>query len=200
MKNQTNYVVFFDFETDGLPGRGGCLGYPVQMTFQVVNYETRKIVKTYNKFIKGARYISNWVKEHTKVKSLGVLEYGESFEDAMNEMMKYSGLGYLWCAHNLEFDINVILNHAKHFVDIKKVRNQYTLCTCLSTTEFCKLPKTGKAAIYYPKGYKWPKLSELSSILGIHFDENEAHDSLYDVEKLRDCFFKCVDRGIISVL
>ena len=39
---QTHSVLFFDFETDGLP-REGCLGLPTQMTFQVVDFNTREI-------------------------------------------------------------------------------------------------------------------------------------------------------------
>ena len=196
---QTHTVLFFDFETDGLP-REGCLGIPTQMTFQVVDFKTKKIIYTFNEYIKGAKYLSSWHKEHSKI-TLELLELeGVTYEYALSKMKKYMGLGYLWCAHNLQFDINVILNHGAKFIKPSEVRRQYQLCTCLETTNFCKLPKTGRAAIYYPNGYKWPKLSELSAKLGLEFSEECAHDSMYDVEMLRKCFFECVDRGIIHVI
>lgn len=194
--SQTKKVLFFDYETDGLPPE--CLGYPTQMTFQVVDFNTRKVIRTYNKYIKGAKYLSPWHKEHSKITLELLNSEGVPYEEAMNEMKKYMGHGFLWVAHNLNFDVNVILRHGTAYVNPKDVNKQYKLCTCLSTTEYCKLPKTGRAA-YYP-GYKWPKLSELSEKLGLEFSEEEAHDSLYDVEMLRKCFFECVDRGIINVL
>lgn len=194
---QTKRVLFFDYETDGLPSQGA-LGYPVQMTFQVCDYDTRKVIRTYNKYIKGAKYISDWHVENSKITLDLLNREGVPYGEAMNEMKKYMGHDVLWVAHNLQFDVDVILRHGKHYVEPKDVRKQYKLCTCLSTTEFCKLPKTGRAA-FYP-GYKWPKLSELSEKLGLTFSEEAAHDSMYDVEMLRKCFFECVDRNIIQVL
>jgi len=100
-------------------------------------------------------------------------------------------------AHNLSFDRRLLRILAYRICTDAVEDYDYALsrvnsiCTMLSTTEFCKLPfPSGR------RGYKWPKLEELYRIL---FNEelSGAHDALTDVDATIRCFFELKSRGIL---
>lgn len=88
-------------------------------------------------------------------------------------------------AHNIDFDINVILNHcyrikAQKVIDIILLKNKY--CTMKKSKNILKIKG-------FNSSYKFPKLSELYNYYFKKEIEN-AHNSAYDVEACAECFKK----------
>lgn len=93
-------------------------------------------------------------------------------------------------AHNISFDEKII---GAEFLrnglpDIPAAKNK--ICTMHSTTEFCAIPG--------PRGYKWPKLTELHRKL-FNADFSEAHNAAADIAATAKCFWELKERGIIKI-
>jgi DNA polymerase III epsilon subunit-like protein len=65
-----------------------------------------------------------------------------------------------------------------------------TFCTMASTTELCRIPRSGG-------GYKWPTLDELHRHL-FGAGVCGAHDAGADVLSCAKCFFKLQQMGLAS--
>ena len=89
----------------------------------------------------------------------------------------------LLVAHNLDFDLKMILN-AYHLEGIEPKNIPKGFCTMQATTDLCKLP--GKRA----GSYKWPKLIEAYKILVDPEGFDGAHDALADVRACATLFKK----------
>lgn len=100
-------------------------------------------------------------------------------------------------AHNLDFDKNVLLSEFARLGDgngISIVDKIQKICTKTESTIFCKLRP------FRYGHWKWPKLSELYYILfSSPVDHNKTHNSKYDVEVLKACFFGLLNRGLITL-
>lgn len=93
-------------------------------------------------------------------------------------------------AHNISFDEKIM---GAEFLrnglpDIPAAKNK--ICTMHSTTEFCAIPG--------PRGYKWPKLTELHRKL-FNADFSEAHNAAADIAATAKCFWELKERGIIKI-
>ena len=92
-------------------------------------------------------------------------------------------------AHNLDFDASILgaeflrLGWNNPFVTAN------TLCTMRASTDFCALPG--------PRGYKWPKLSELYAILFDGASLEGEHNAQVDALACAKCYFELVSRGVI---
>lgn len=93
-------------------------------------------------------------------------------------------------AHNISFDEKII---GAEFLrnglpDIPAVKHK--ICTMHSTTEYCAIPG--------PRGYKWPKLTELHRKL-FNKDFSEAHNAAADIAATAKCFWELKERGILKI-
>lgn len=93
-------------------------------------------------------------------------------------------------AHNISFDEKII---GAEFLrnglpDIPAAKHK--ICTMHSTTEFCAIPG--------PRGYKWPKLTELHRKL-FNADFSEAHNAAADIAATAKCFWELKEQGIIRL-
>lgn len=93
-------------------------------------------------------------------------------------------------AHNMSFDEKIL---GAEFLrnglpDIPAAK--YKICTMHSTTEFCAIPG--------PRGYKWPKLTELHRKL-FNKDFSEAHNAAADIAATAKCFWELKEQGIIKI-
>lgn len=99
-------------------------------------------------------------------------------------------------AHNLSFDSSVFLCELfrlRNVVLINKFVEKVQICTKDISTPWCKLRP------FRYGSWKWPTLSELYFILrGRVMDSQRAHNSMYDVEILVDCFVGLAERGLVK--
>ena len=93
-------------------------------------------------------------------------------------------------AHNMSFDEKIIVAELIRNNLPNNIETKQKICTMLSSTNFC--------AIKSNYGYKWPKLSELHfKLFGTNFEE--AHNAAIDIKVTAKCFWKLVDKKIISL-
>ena len=104
-------------------------------------------------------------------------------------------------AHNIKFDINVVLAEFARFRTILneqklEVAAQSRICTMEASTYYCQLPHKSKR----PKSsdpYKWPNLQELhNKLFGESFEG--AHDAFSDIQATAKCFFEMTKQEIID--
>lgn len=83
-------------------------------------------------------------------------------------------------AHNIQFDSRII--RAEMFrLGINKEFDSEKICTMQKATNFCQLSG--------PRGFKWPKLTELHQKL-FNSEFEGAHDAMNDVMATAKCFFE----------
>lgn len=77
-------------------------------------------------------------------------------------------------------------------MDYEDLMNKPSICTKLSSTDYCALPHPDPDHV----GYKWPSLQDLyKKLFGQEFEN--AHDALADITATKDCFFELKRRGVI---
>ena len=77
----------------------------------------------------------------------------------------------IWVAHNYNFDIKFLNKYG-----ITNPGKDY--CTMLESMDIVKVEWNS-----YYQNWKWPKLKEVCDFFKIDFNEDDAHSSLYDVQK-----------------
>lgn len=84
--------------------------------------------------------------------------------------------------HNIDFDIKCIITHF----------NKYKIKYTIPENRYCTMKESKDLVRCINKlGYiKYPKLSELCNYLKIEIDNNNCHDSLYDIKLTYECYLK----------
>lgn len=181
-------LLIFDTETTGLPknrqpATNGPNNWPhiVSISWIVLDTDSNKELRKCSYVVKP----DGWDIPEESVKIHGITtqfanDNGFDLCSVMNEFIMEKCDG--WVAHNLEFDMGVIVNAV--LWDLKTqfpVTPQRKFCTMLLSKPICKLPGNFK------NSYKSPKLKELYfHAFGRHPEEANLHDSMYDVEILTD--------------
>ena len=124
---------------------------------------------------------------------------GHNLKDVMLEFKKdWKKANYI-CAHNMNFDINVVGAEFCRLGMKLGNRRARKICTMVTTTEFCEMSfENSKYKSKYNSKYKWPKLQELYFKL-FNTEFSNAHDAKYDVIACAKCLFHCIENGIISI-
>jgi DNA polymerase-3 subunit alpha/DNA polymerase-3 subunit epsilon len=121
-------------------------------------------------------------------------QFGVSIKEALNLFMREIKLVDKIVAHNVDFDMSVILSELYRMDypadKIEQLESIPKVCTMKSSVQLCQLPWS------YP-GYKWPKQSELYSFL-FNTDMMYAHSSFYDVEALHKMYIELVNRDVLE--
>jgi len=181
-------LLIFDTETTGLPknrqpAANGPNNWPhiVSISWIVLDTDSNTELKTRSYIIRP----EGWSIPEDSVKIHGITtdvakEKGVNLYNALNEFVKEPCDG--WVAHNLEFDMGVIVNAVLWDLGIQfPVTPQRKFCTMLLSKGICKLPG------YYANSYKPPKLKELYfHAFGRLPVETQLHNSMYDVRILTD--------------
>ncbi len=205
-----NLVLVFDTETTGLFPKNNDsqkkeYPYITQLSFVVYDVKEKKIVHSYNQYIKQPEdtdYSSQAFKITKITKEM--CDNGVLITDALNEFYKYYMNVKHIVAHNLDFDKQMIeLEILRHFEDLKinsaadiwvlfnstfnKLWNIETHCSMYMGKYVCKLPNVNST--HKNNNYKLPKLVELHQYL---FKKTpiDLHDAYKDCLVCLKCFVK----------
>jgi DNA polymerase III epsilon subunit-like protein len=130
-------------------------------------------------------------------------------EKALNIFIKKAKNSKVLVAHNLDFDINLIMSEiwrlhifyrkkehekSKYIDMINVLLNTKIYCTMLNTIDLCKIPFKNSYDNKNNKkdNWKYPKLEELYEKL-FNKKPTNCHNSLYDIRHTAKCFFKLRD-------
>ena len=92
-------------------------------------------------------------------------------------------------AHNIAFDLPILLCEMSRVNLDAAIKHLPTCCTMICSTRFCALPHPNGG------GYKWPRLLELhSKLFGVGF--TGGHDASQDVLACARCYFRLVELGL----
>jgi DNA polymerase-3 subunit epsilon len=191
---QGKSMIIFDTETTGLKP-----GNIVQLAYLLI---TDKDIKAKNFFFKvdyvepGAELIHGF-----SVERLKKLSNNKEFGFYANQIHKDFTKADILVAHNIQFDMNFLKKELRsQNLDIDP-DNQF--CTMRHFTNILELPRT------WGRGYKWPKLSELTEFLKIDKNEkiklseylfgeqNQPHDARGDIVDTYLALKKGIEKGYI---
>lgn len=201
--------LFFDTETTGLPSdwdapSSDVTNWPriVQISWIISNDRGQTISK-HNYIVKpeGFSIPIELAKIHG-ITTERALKEGEKLNNILDYFLRdLQQVSYI-VGHNISFDKNVVTAEiyrkgSEKLLDeividkyVDMLETKPTICTMLSSTNFCRIPR-------YDNGYKWPKLSELYYKL-FNKELVDAHDSSVDVQATFDCFWRLVELGVIA--
>lgn len=181
-------LLIFDTETTGLPktrqpAEKGPNNWPhlVSISWIVLDTDTNKEIKISSYIIRP----NGWEipKESSDIHGITEADAMKNGVNLMDVLIEFINEPCdAWVAHNLEFDMGVIVNAV-----LWDIRMQFPtiprkkFCTMLIGKNLCKLP--GK----FNNSYKAPKLKELYyQAFGRFPDELKLHNSMYDVRILTE--------------
>jgi DNA polymerase III epsilon subunit-like protein len=185
-------LLIFDTETTGLPRTQISAekmpdNWPhiVSISWSILNTDSNTIEKQENHLIKP----NGWIIPTESSRIHGIthsfaIENGVELYNVMQKFMSepYDGI----IAHNINFDINVVINAIKWDLALEVPVFSKMFCTMNMARNICKLPGS------YGK-YKSPKLKELYNYTFGHLpDESKLHGSLYDVMILTEIIKSCL--------
>ena len=159
-------ILFFDTETTGLfPGQICQLSYIMQT-------KEKAIAKNFF-FSVGYVEPSALAVHGFSVQKLTELSLGKEFCHHFNEISADFEKADLICAHNTNFDFSFMRKEYERLGQTFFIKNEF--CSMKKATPICKLLR--KSGV----GYKYPKLSELCSFLGISDDDiGQKASALFD--------------------
>jgi DNA polymerase III epsilon subunit-like protein len=187
--NNNNNPLFIDIETTGLIKNE--LDYESYPRIIQIAYSYGLNSEIINYYIKPEGFsISDEIERITGITNSKLIEEGVKIEDALkfrNKEIRNPIIG-----HNVEFDISII--DSEYLRLAKKQNSQYIMNKLRDGSQiFCTMKKF--ASIF---GGKYPKLSEMYSIL---FDDNVpngTHNAKIDLEILIDCYYLMLLYGFIN--
>ena len=174
-------ILVFDTETTGLPKDSSLTAYQspdnwphlVSISWAVLDSDSNSVMKTHCYIVKPG----NWTIPEEASRIHGIthakaLEFGIPLRDVMEA---FNGEQCdMMVAHNLKFDMNVVLNAIIWDLKIPfKGFAKRKFCTMEVGRVMCKIP--GRY------GYKYPKLKELYlTVLGHSPKTDQLHNALFD--------------------
>ena len=187
-------LLIFDTETTGLPksrepATKGPNNWPhlVSISWIILDTDTNTEVTSKNYII----YPEDWEIPDESTAIHGITQqhatlYGTHLADVMTIFVNEPCDA--WVAHNLEFDMGVIVNAVLWDLKLQfPAVPQRKFCTMLLGKGICKLPG------YYKNSYKAPKLKEFYfHVFGKHPEELLLHNSMYDVRILTEIIKSCL--------
>lgn len=208
-KETARSLLFFDTETTGLPSNwdapsSDVTNWPriVQISW-IISNDRGQIISKHNYIVKpeGFSIPIELAKIHG-ITTERALKEGEGLNNILDYFLRdLQQVSYI-VGHNISFDKNVVAAEiyrkgSEKLLDeividkyVDMLETKPTICTMLSSTNFCRIPR-------YDNGYKWPKLSELYYKL-FNKELVDAHDSSVDVQATFDCFWRLKELGIIG--
>lgn len=190
-------VLFIDTETNGLPinwrsSYKNTNNWPrvVQMAW-ILSNQQGEIIEKGNYIVKPSNFIISI--ESSKIHKITndlATKVGYDLIDVLNKFESSVRKANYIVAHNLSFDLNIILAETIRTNFISELLEKKQFCTMESSIKYCNL--------FNEYGLKRPKLSELYYKLFNNFFE-DSHNAEVDVEKTYECFYELQKLNIINI-
>lgn len=174
-------IIFFDVETNGTKGSSVLSISAIKVNYDFENDKWIK-VSEYDRFYfrndgeeinYGAIEVNGLTDEVIELKRKGT-NYPRTFLEDINSFYLYCQDTEHYVAHNIKFD--------RGFIPFP-LKNQFD-----TMMENINIVKAGINEIYGT--YKWPKLMECAKFYNVPIDEEQLHESLYDVLITFRVFYK----------
>jgi DNA polymerase-3 subunit alpha len=191
--------VFVDTETTGLPARRFAHSYTEQDVWPRVVSISWAIFQAKDQTLKHVYHIiqpCGFIIPDDATKIHGIttehaLANGRPLSQVLQELTAdvKSHKPSLIIAHNIAFDLPILLCEMSRVKLDTPIKYIPTYCTMFSSTNYCALP--------HPNGwgYKWPRLSELhTKLFSVGF--TGGHDASQDVLACARCYFRLVELGL----
>ena len=215
-------IIIFDTETTGLPKCRQSLvtdteewPHIVQFSYIIYDLSTNKLEKVEDFIIKLAEEIEipeESSKIHGITKEISN-EKGILIKDVINQFIKDITGCQLLVAHNLEFDMNMLIvelirmNRSAELLEddlaidlnnsaYEKITNIKKYCTMKETEKKCNIKAVSKTGKEYTK---YPTLGELHYYLFRSYPKN-LHNSLNDILICLRCFYMLQKKEDICIL
>lgn len=165
-------IIFFDVETNGTQGSSVLSISAIKVNYDFNNDKWTKVAE-YDRFYFrnkgepinfGAIEVNGLTDEVIANKRKGT-NYAETFKEDLDSFYLFCQDTRHFVAHNIKFD--------RSFIPFP-LKNQFD-----TMMENIDIVKAGINETYGT--YKWPKLMECAKFYNIPLDENQLHESLYDV-------------------
>ena len=198
----TMHILFFDTETNGLP-RTRCnptaADYPsiVQLAWQLWESTPtgNRLLSRHSHIVRPPMNIV-WNLESQgfhKITHQQAMDEGMYASDVIRLFRDDLGTADMIVAHNLTFDFEVLNAEAERRGIPPLVWPARSLCTMKESKDFCKLPSASR----HHSDYKYPKLSELHTLLFGSTDDITFHNADHDVEATQQCFYDLIRRRVL---
>jgi len=177
--------LFIDIETNAVGNFRPPTQYPMQIACILSDDTGNEVIERRSTLVSGATKINK------KFQNIFTLEEvnreGIVPEEAVEMVLRgIDPENTMIIAHNLDFDLGILLNHANS-EQKDKLRRMSTYDTMKMGTSMCKLPNSSG----YSK-YKYPNLEELAYHFGVSTKDKQLHNSEVDTEIMRKCFVKMI--------
>ena len=206
---QRKTFLVFDYETSGV---GECKGvpyseeecplpranYPVQVAAQYMEFLDGefKLLGKETHLIQGVKRFDPWVQKNCSFLSVKECERdGLTFRESLKKLagMISENDSCTLVAHNIQYDWKEVIVKTVKELDMESdfsfqcLKNCEQFCTCVND-----IHKQQGTSYYYGKIGKWigPNLKKLCQTYKVDYDENKAHEAMYDVDVTRQCFEK----------
>lgn len=205
-------ALIFDVETTGLIPKNptpGNVPYIIQISFLLYDTENEEIKQVYNEYISipPSVVLKPEITDLTGIHRETLDTKGIDIVDALKAFLEAYLVADMVVAHNIEFDITMIMTeasiHYRLLVDTFH-KDQRTLeksiyCTMRRGTDLCKLERINSRGVYL----KLPKLSELYTHLFKTDPPKGLHNSMIDVLACLRCFmemkmFKTIEDAVFE--
>jgi len=204
------FVLVFDTETTGLPKTKvinettiNSLPYIVQLSYMIYDTDSTKIIKISDNIVKIPENVE-LTKESIAIHGIDknkINEKGKPMVEILQEFLTDIKSIDLIIAHNIDFDINMIIvelyrsamdtknSHIKEINLPVTVQLQYMnrYCTMKNSMELCNIKKFSKTT--GNEYIKFPTLTETYNKL-FNVKPNNMHNSLNDIYACFRCFYK----------
>ena len=188
----TRYVVL-DFETNGLrgaedaPKRDWPLPFansPIQVPVEIV--EDGAISHAFDSWIKGAKQLSAWTREHVPV-SMEELQRGRFLEDVLEELSGLLRDDDVLVSHNTNYDLSLVIGKYARIYDREDEQPYERI---LEWPRFCTMQNA-----YSRANPQTRDMAGLCQHFGVKLEA--AHDARQDAAALAKCVAIAWQRGVM---
>lgn len=168
-------VIFFDVETNGINPNSSVLSISaLKASYNIETNEMKKI-DVFDRFYfrndgenpnyDALRVNGLYDEEIEARRNESLISYPKTFKEDVQNFYQFCDGAKHFIAHNIRFD--------RQFIPFKL---EYQFDTMLENINIVKVPNTNRHS-----GYKWPKLLECAKFYNIKLEEEQLHNSMYDV-------------------